>query len=83
MADVSFNEEPQSLAPVPTNRSLFMKLAYATGIPKTDAQAQQVLLGVAGLLVLAAAAYFILNAPKEKLPPPPPPAPAPTYDTQY
>lgn len=49
MADVSFNEEPISRsAPAPT-RSLFMKLAYATGIPKNDTQAQYVLLGVLGI----------------------------------
>lgn len=85
MADVSFNEEPQSQPQntVSLKRSVFMSLAYATGIPKNDTQAQQVLLVVAGLLVVAAIAYFVISSPKEKLPPPPPPPPATTYESQY
>lgn len=82
MADVSFTEEPRSVAPS-QNRSLFMKLAYATGIPKNDAQAQQVLLGIAGVLVVLAIAYFVMSSPKESAPPPPPPPPPTTYDSQY
>lgn len=84
MSDVSFNEEPQSQNIVVPKQSLFIKLAYATGIPKSDTQAQQVLLGAAGTLVVLAVAYFIISSPKERAAPPPPPPPPPTtYDTQY
>ncbi len=38
-----------------------MKLAYATGIPKNDTQAQQVLLGVAGICFLVVAGIFIVG----------------------
>ncbi len=83
MSDVSFNEEPQSQSTVAPKRSVFMNLAYATGIPKNDVQAQRVLLGAAGILVVLAVGYFIISSPKESAPPPPPPPPPTTYDTQY
>lgn len=59
MADVSFNEEPQYQNSAAPSRSLFMKLAYATGIPKSDTQAQYVLLGVAGVIFVGAVWLFI------------------------
>lgn len=83
MSDVSFNEEPQGQNIVAPKRSVFMNLAYATGIPKNDAQAQYVLLGAAGTLVVLAVAYFIISSPKERAAPPPPPPPPTTYETQY
>lgn len=83
MPDVSFNEEPQYQNTASPKRSVFMTMAYATGIPKTDAQAQYVLLGAAGTLVVLAVGYLIISSPKESTPPPPPPPPPTTYDTQY
>lgn len=65
MSDVSFIEEPQLQSSVTTKPSLFIKFAYATGIPKNDTQAQQVLLGaVVFALLLIAGILFAGNASK-------------------
>ncbi len=52
MSDVSFNEEPQRQNTASPKRSMLVSLAYATGIPKNDVQAQYVLLGVVALCLL-------------------------------
>lgn len=61
MADVSFNEEPQTLSTSSVKRSFFITLAYATGIPKNDTQAQQVLLGIGILLLVGATIPFFVG----------------------
>ncbi|MBP7741431.1 MAG: hypothetical protein KA104_01945 [Candidatus Pacebacteria bacterium] len=84
MSGVSFNEESQYKNAVAPKRSVFMKLAYATGIPENDVQAQYVLLGVAGLCVLVGIGIFVfgnLSKPTPLTPEDPAwPKPAPTYE---
>ncbi|MBP7741427.1 MAG: hypothetical protein KA104_01925 [Candidatus Pacebacteria bacterium] len=72
MANVSFNEEPQFKNTTAPKRSVFMKLAYATGIPKNDVQAQKVLLGVVGLSLLIVLFILITASVKPKGPQPTP-----------
>jgi hypothetical protein len=52
MPDVLFTEETPQKKVIVAKRSLLVRLAYSTGIPKNDTEAQYVLLGVVALCLL-------------------------------
>lgn len=55
MANVSFNEEPTPVTSMSSaKKPLLVRTVLATGIVRTDKQAQYVLMGIAALAIIAA-----------------------------
>lgn len=74
MTQVSFDEEHQYAPPAAVKQSWLVRMAFKTGLAKTEKEAQYVLLGVAALAVVVAVAFFLWGMPSSA-PVPLPPTP--------
>ena len=70
MDDLQFNEEQEFSRPIVESKpSIFVRLILSPGIVSTTEAANYVLLGVAGMCILAT--FFVLFSNGAKKPPPP------------